>query len=820
MPVRRILPLVRDGRRWYAGDVAGSGSHEATPGHGAHFGARLRRLREGASLTQEELASRAGLSPRAISSLERGERKHPHPHTVRSLADALGLADDERVSLLAAVPSRGDATQAPTTAPPESNLPIPSTPLLGRERELREVRSLLGEIRLLTLTGTGGVGKTRLALEAARALLAEGLFLPADVAFVALAPLEDPKLVVTGIARSLGVREAEGQALEEVVRARLRGKRTLLVLDNFEHLLDAAPEVAGLVESCPEATVLATSRTSLRVRGEQEYPVGPLALPASTLSPDARSVLGSPAGGLFVERAKAASPSFEVTEANAADVAAICWRLAGLPLALELVAARVRFLEPAALLSRLDWTALSASWARDLPDRQRTMRATLDWSHDLLDESERVLFRRLSVFAGGFSLTAAEAVGAAGEVGAEEVHELLGRLVEQSLVAAEVIGNEEARYGMLEPIRQYALGRLEGSGEAEKVRRRHAEFFLELAERAAPNLTRAAQTEWLERLAREHDNLRVVLSWLLDQKDADAAARLGWDLVWFWYIRGHLAEGTRWMERTLAYEAALTPIGRAKALIVVAALANPQGDLDRHDAFAEEGGRLAREAGDREVLARATFLEGHAALVRGEHDRAAALAGESVTLYRALDDQSGAGLALTVLGEVAFGKGNPARAEQLFDESEKLLRAAGSRWNLAANLSIRAVTTAMRGDHAQSIALLRESLSLALRLHDTQIAAYSLEGLAGASAMLGEGRRAARLFGAAEALRERTGSVIGLATLRDLHERHLAALRARFDADDLEAEWSGGRAMTFEQAAEYVLGNDEGSSSPWSAQEE
>jgi transcriptional regulator with XRE-family HTH domain len=207
----------------------------------------LRRLREGAGLTQEELASRAGLSPRAISSLERGERKHPHPHTVRSLADALGLADDERVSLLAAVPRRGDATQAPTTAPPESNLPIPSTPLLGRERELREVRSLLGEIRLLTLTGTGGVGKTRLALEAARALLAEGLFLPADVAFVALAPLEDPKLVVTGIARSLGVREAEGQALEEVVRARLRGKRTLLVLDNFEHLLDAAPEVAGLV---------------------------------------------------------------------------------------------------------------------------------------------------------------------------------------------------------------------------------------------------------------------------------------------------------------------------------------------------------------------------------------------------------------------------------------------------------------------------------------------------------------------------------------------------------------------------------------------
>src|SRR5918998_5257093 len=236
----RTLPLVRHGRRWYAGGVGGSGFHEVTSGHGARFGVRLRRLREGAGLTQEELASGAGLSARAISSLERGERKHPHPHTVRSLADALGLADDERADLLAAVPGRGGATQAPATAAPlESNLPAPSTPLLGRERELREVRDFLGEVRLLTLTGTGGVGKTRLALEAARASLAEGLF-PDGVAFVALAPLEDPSLVTPSVARSLGVREAKDQTLNEALRARLRGERTLLVLDNFEHVLDAA----------------------------------------------------------------------------------------------------------------------------------------------------------------------------------------------------------------------------------------------------------------------------------------------------------------------------------------------------------------------------------------------------------------------------------------------------------------------------------------------------------------------------------------------------------------------------------------------------
>jgi transcriptional regulator with XRE-family HTH domain len=282
------------GRRWYASGVAKGESHKATPGHDVSFGARLRRLREAVGLTQEELASRAGLSARAIASLERGERKRPYPHTVRSLSDALRLPEDERTSLLAAVPGRDCVTQVPTTAPLESNLPNSSTRLLGRERELREIREFLGEIRLLTLTGTGGVGKTRLALEVARG--ATGLF-PDGVAFVALAPLRDPTLVIPNIAQSLGVKETEGQSLDDALRARLRNKRILLVLDNFEHVLDAAPEVAGLVESCPGTTMLATSRAPLRVRGEQEYPVRPLALPASTLSPGARSVLGSPAGG-------------------------------------------------------------------------------------------------------------------------------------------------------------------------------------------------------------------------------------------------------------------------------------------------------------------------------------------------------------------------------------------------------------------------------------------------------------------------------------------------------------------------------------------
>ena len=773
-----------------------------SPEQQSSFGRRLRQLREVGGLTQEELAGRAGLTPNAISDLERDRRRRPYPHTVRSLADALSLSEDERAALVSAVPGRS----APT-ATLEVLLPAPPTPLLGRERELGEVGDLLRrpEVRMLTLTGMGGVGKTRLALEAARD--AADLF-PDGVAFVALEPLNNAELVVPTVARSLGLRESGGQTSHEALCDFIRDKRLLLVLDNFEHLLEAASEISRLIEACPGPTVLATSRAPLHIRGEQEYPVPPLRLPASTRSPARDEVVNSPSGHLFVERARAASPSFELDERNAAAVASICWHLAGLPLALELAAAKTRYLDPTTLLSRLD-RALSVGRERDLPDRQRTMRATLDWSHDLLSGPEQALFRRLSAFTGGFSLEAAEAVGAGEEeVGSEDVLELLGDLVEQSLVTAA----KDARYGMLEPVRQYARERLEESGEAEKIWWRHAAFFLKLAERGAPELTRSDQAAWLERLGREHDNLRAALSWLLQRGDAERAAHLGWDLKWFWYIRGHLAEGTRWMERALAHEDALTLTGRAKALTVIAGLVYSQGDLHRHAAFAEEGARLAREIEDRELLAMATYLGGHAAFVRGDLARAAALMGESETLYRTLGDEPGTGLALTVLGQIALAGGDAARAERLFDESEELLRVSGSWWNLTTNRSIRAITTEVQGDDAQTIALLQESLALALRLRDTQNAAYGLEGLAGALAMMGQGPRAARLFGAAVTLRDWTGSAIGFATLHELYERRLETLRAQLDAKTFEAAWSEGRAMSPQQAVEYALEGDEASS--------
>jgi predicted ATPase/transcriptional regulator with XRE-family HTH domain len=775
------------------------------------LGTQLRRLREAAGLTQEELAFRAGLTPNAVSDLERGKTRRPYPHTVRSLADALGLQEKEHATLLAVVPRRDAPAPEVTSRVPSFTLPRPPTPLVGREHALKEVvGSLSGsEVRLLTLTGIGGVGKTRLAVEAAHE--AEGHF-PDGVAFVDLAPLRDPALLVSTIARSLGLREEQGQSAADTLRAHLQERRTFLVLDNFEHLLEAAAEVVHLIETCPGLVVLATSRAPLRVRSEQEYPVPPLELPSSIRNPTEEEVSRTSSGRLFLERARAASPSFALTPENAGTVAAICWRLGGLPLALELAAAKVRLLEPAALLPRLD-KVLSMAWARDLPERQRTIRATLDWSHELLSEPERKLFRTLAVFAGGFTLEAAEALGAKAVGASEEPAEVLGlleALVEQSLVVVQPPrAGGEARYGMLELVRQYALEKLEDSGEAKEARRRHAEFFLELAEEAEPELRGSRQVEWLERLEGENANLRAAMSWAMDAGDTETAARLGWALWLFWRFHGYQREGRGWMEALL--ERDVPPSLRPRAVHAAMSMAYMQGDSEAVARYSAQLLKLSEAVGDALCAAYARCGLGLVEMDRGNFGEATSCFEEALTLLRGAGEDGVVPVVQVWLGTVALIQGDQERAISMFEEGLAQARKRGDRLGTYNALYNLAQVALARGDHELAIRMLKEGVVLSEQIGDQANLSYFLEGLAVVAGRRGDAERSARLLGAAERLLEEAGASVYnyYKPDRSLYERTTTNVRSRLGEEGFVEARDEGRTMTFEQAVQYALEDDE-----------
>jgi predicted ATPase/class 3 adenylate cyclase len=580
------------------------------------------------------------------------------------------------------------APELPSEFPPlrtleayRNNLPLQPTPLIGREKEVSEVCDLLGgeATRLLTLTGPGGIGKTRVALQAAADLLedfTDGAF------FVPLATLTEAELFFSAVAETLGVKETAEQPLDETLKDYLSERRLLLLLDNFEQVLEAAPSVTELLAGAPGLKVLATSRAPLGLYGEHEFPVPPLSMPDLKLQPLLERLTHYEAVRLFLERAQAVKPDFKVTNESAPAVAEICVRLDGLPLAIELAAARIKMLPPKAMLQRLSSRLkLLTGGARDLPERQRTLRATIEWSFALLDEGEQLLFGRLAVFSGGRTLEAIEAIcDAEGDLSAE-AFEGVSSLVDMSLIRQEEVPGGEPRFVMLETVHEFAREKLQESAEAEEIKRLHAQYFLTLAEEAYPELKGPDQLEWLERLEAEQDNIRVAFSWALERKEVEVALRMGGALSWFWWVRDYYSEGRGWLEEALAMDGRGSPEVRAMALAGAGGLAWQQGDYDRGQDACEEGLELL-EHEEREASEAKLWLLlylGWVSLEREDYGRAKQLFEEELALSREMSDTWWIANSLLCLSGVSHSLGDFEKATELLEESMDLFREQGDK---------------------------------------------------------------------------------------------------------------------------------------------
>src|SRR5712692_8376114 len=621
-----------------------------------------------------------------------------------------------------------------TRASRPDNLPAQPTPLIGREREVAAVVQLVRreDVRLVTLTGPGGTGKTRLGLQIALEL---GEVFAGGVFFVSLSTINDPLLVMPTIAQALGIRDRAGQPLLARLAEMLQQKQVLLLLDNFEQVVGAASQVADLLTSCPQLKMLITSREVLHVRAEHEFAVPPLALPDPAHLPDLAMLTHSPSVALCLQRAQAVKPEFRLTTTNARAVAEICVRLDGLPLAIELAAARMKLLSPEALLARLGRRlAMLTGGGRDVPARQQTLRNTIEWGYQLLNTWEQRLFGWLSVFVGGCTLQAAEVVCSVSDDGSGQVLDGLASLVDKSLLQRMEQtgeGNEEPRLLMLETIREYGLEALTSSGEGNSARQAHADYFLQLAEEAEPALKGPLLAEWLDRLEREHDNLRAALHWAIEGGRAEMALRLGSALERFWVVRGHRNEGLAFLERALAGSAGVAADVRAKASLAAARLAFNQSNYDQGEMLAQQSLALFRELGDRRGIALSLNRLGVAAWRRGDFRSARILLEEDLTLFRELGDRDRVAWSLFMHGLLDNKQGEYAGASSRFEESLALFRELGNKRGIAASLTQLAGTLFVsQGNQDMIYPLLEQGLSLDREVGDK-------EGMAVASLLLG-----------------------------------------------------------------------------------
>jgi predicted ATPase len=754
---------------------------------------------------------------------------------------------------LAAIRDRFAEKAVEQVESPPANLPVSRTGFVGREKEASAITELLlrQEVRLVTVTGPGGIGKTRLAVEVASGLTEH---FRGGIHFVPLSPLSDPSLIVSAIVQTLGIREAGGQSPLEILKKNFQDSLRapmLFVLDNFEHLLPAAGTVAELLAMAPNLKVLVTSRAALHVYGEQEFPVPPLALPDSRSTGSLETLLQCPAVALFVQRAAAAKPDFELNRENAPAVAEICARLDGLPLAIELAAARVKVLSPSAMLARLaSRLQLLTGGARDLPQRLQTLRAAMDWSYDLLNAAEQKLFRRVSVFVGGCTLEGVEAVcDAKGDLDLDLL-DGMASMVDKSLMQQVEQPNGESRFKMLETIREYAVEKLKASDEKAPTKRAHAAYCLVVAEEETKDRSGPEGTQWLDRLAVEHDNFRAALEWLIETGDAEWGLRLGNALFRFWEMREYLAEGRDSLRKVLKIPAAAAPTkGRARALFAAGVLTGEQGDfaaaiaqmnesldiarrLQDNQAIAvslnglailtrdqgdivlarslfEESLTVWRELGDLKAVARSLSNLANVVKLQSDYSRASSLYGECLSIFRGLGDRTGVGWTLNHQGDVARDQGDTIAARALYEHALAVFHEVDDRWGIAGTLADLGSLARKQGDYPTADSLYRESLKIFQELEHKRGIARLLECFACSAAAQQQAERSLRLAGTAAALRQNIGAPLTRVEQANL-EAMLNPARQVLNDTSGTTSWLEGWAMPVDKAIEELLSRDGG----------